>query len=228
MARHSRLQTLSYMKSVGLVPVFYHGDFDVAKSVAKACFDGGAGILEFTNRGDRAVDVFRQLAAWRDRELPNMILGVGSIVDGPTAALYIAAGSDFVVGPVLDEEVARLCNARKVPYCPGCGSATEVHRAHVLGVEICKVFPGGCVGGPTFVKSVKGPMPWTEIMPTGGVSPTQESLSEWFGAGVACVGVGSNLLTKELIAKGDFAGITENVRRTLELIRNIRDGLANK
>lgn len=216
------------MKSVGLVPVFYHGDFDVAKSVARACFDGGAGILEFTNRGDRAVDVFRQLAVWRDRELQNMILGVGSIVDGPTAALYIAAGSDFVVGPVLDEEVARLCNARKVPYCPGCGSATEVHRAHVLGVEICKVFPGGCVGGPTFVKSVKGPMPWTEIMPTGGVSPTQESLSEWFGAGVACVGVGSNLLTKELIAKGDFAGITENVRRTLELIRNIRNGLAKK
>jgi 2-dehydro-3-deoxyphosphogluconate aldolase/(4S)-4-hydroxy-2-oxoglutarate aldolase len=216
------------MKSVGLVPVFYHGDAAVAKAVAKACCDGGAAILEFTNRGDRAVDVFRQLAVWRDQELPGMILGVGSIVDAPTAALYIAAGADFVVGPVLDEEVARLCNARKVPYCPGCGSATEVHRAHLLGVEICKVFPGGCVGGPAFVKSIKGPMPWTEIMPTGGVEPTAESLSEWFSAGVACVGIGGNLLTKELIAKADFSGITEKVRQTLALIQKIRDGQGKK
>lgn len=222
MARHSRLETLTYMKAVGLVPVFYHADAAAARSVAKACCDGGAAILEFTNRGDRAIDVFRDLAVWRDEQMPQMILGVGSIVDAPTAALYIAAGADFVVGPILDEETARLCNARKVPYCPGCGSATEVNRAHVLGVEICKVFPGECVGGPSFVKSVRGPMPWTEIMPTGGVEPTQESLRQWFSVGTACVGIGGNLLTKDLITKGDWTGIAEKVRQTVALIKKVR------
>lgn len=222
MARHSRLKTLTYMKEIGLVPVFYHADAEIAKAVCKACSAGGAAIVEFTNRGDRAIDVFRELAIYRDGQMPELILGVGSIVDAPTAALYIAAGADFVVGPVLDEEVARLCNARKIAYCPGCGSATEVHRAHTLGVDICKVFPGGCVGGPSFVKSVKGPMPWTDIMPTGGVEPTEESLGQWFSAGTACVGIGGNLLTKELIAKGDFAGITEKVRQTLQLIKKVR------
>ncbi|MCE5186294.1 MAG: bifunctional 4-hydroxy-2-oxoglutarate aldolase/2-dehydro-3-deoxy-phosphogluconate aldolase [Planctomycetaceae bacterium] len=225
MARHSRLETLCYMKSAGLVPVFYHADSETAKAVANACCDGGAAILEFTNRGDRAIDVFNALVVYRDTQRPDLILGAGSIVDAPTAAMYIAAGADFIVGPILDEEVARLCNARKVPYCPGCGSATEVHRAHILGAEICKVFPGGCVGGPSFVKSIKGPMPWTEIMPTGGVEPTEESLTAWFNAGVACVGIGGNLLTKELISKGDWAGIRDKVRQTLELIRIIRSRL---
>lgn len=223
MARHSRLETLSYMKAIGLVPVFYEANPDVAKSVAKACCEGGAAIVEFTNRGDRAIDVFHEMAVYRDQKLHELILGVGSIVDAATAALYIAAGADFVVGPVLDEEVARLCNARKIPYCPGCGSATEIHRAHTLGVEICKVFPGDCVGGASFVKSIRGPMPWTEIMPTGGVSPTEQNLAEWFQAGTACVGIGSNLLTKELLANRDFAGIADRVRQTVRLIQKVRE-----
>ncbi len=156
MARHSRLQVLSTMKSVGLVPVFYHGDFDVAKSVARACFDGGAGILEFTNRGDRAVDVFRQLAVWRDRELQNMILGVGSIVDAPTAALYIAAGADFVVGPVLDEEVARLCNARKVPYCPGAARPPRCIAPTCWGSKSAKCFRAAVSGDRRLSNPSKG------------------------------------------------------------------------
>ena len=136
--------------------------------------------------------------------------------------MYIAAGADFVVGPLLDEETAIICNKRKIPYSPGCGSVTEIHKAHSLGVEICKVFPGAQVGGPAFVKSVKGPMPWTELMPTGGVSPTKESLAEWFGAGIACAGMGSKLITKELVADKDWSGISAKVKETIELIKQIR------
>ncbi|HDS83820.1 MAG TPA: bifunctional 4-hydroxy-2-oxoglutarate aldolase/2-dehydro-3-deoxy-phosphogluconate aldolase [Phycisphaerales bacterium] len=222
MARHSRLETLSRMKRIGLVPVYYQSDPDVAIQIARACVAAGAMVLEFTNRGDRAVDVFGRLAEFRDAQQPDLALGVGSVVDAPTAALYIAAGADFVVGPVMDEDTAFLCNTRKIPYCPGCGSASEVHRAHRLGVEICKVFPGGCVGGPAFVKSIKGPMPWTDIMPTGGVSPTEENLTEWLAAGAACIGMGSKLITKDLVQQKNFDQLTSDVRQTLERIQRIR------
>jgi 2-dehydro-3-deoxyphosphogluconate aldolase / (4S)-4-hydroxy-2-oxoglutarate aldolase len=224
MARHSRLNVLCAMKETGLVPVFYNADAQVAWKIVCACDDGGAKVVEFTNRGDRAVGVFTQLAEWRDKQRPELILGIGSICDAPTAAMYIAAGADFVVGPLLDEETAKVCNRRKIPYLPGCGTLSEIHLAHILGVEICKIFPGKEVGGPGFVKNVKGPCPWTEIMPTGGVEPTEESLSAWFKAGIACAGIGSNLITKELIGAGDFAGLTKKVQETLALIRKVRQG----
>ena len=222
MARYSRLETLSTMKTIGLVPVFYNPDFLVVKKIACACADGGAVAIEFTNRGDRAANVFTQLAAFRDTERPDLILGVGSICDASTAAMYINAGADFVVGPVLDEETAIVCNKRKIPYSPGCGTVSEIHKAHSLGVEICKIFPGAQVGGPAFVKAVKGPMPWTELMPTGGVAPTQESMTEWFSAGIACAGMGSKLITKELVELGNFTEITRKIEHTINLIRHIR------
>lgn len=222
MARHTRLEVLTKMKEVGLIPVFYNSDFEIAWNVVTACADGGAKCIEFTNRGDRAINVFTKLAEYRDAERPDIILGVGSICDAPTAAMYIAAGADFVVGPLLDEETAVICNKRKIPYSPGCGSVSEIHKAHSLGVEICKIFPGAQVGGPAFAKAVKGPCPWTELMPTGGVSPTKESLTEWFDAGIACAGMGSKLITKELLAAKDYAGIAKKVKETIELIKEIR------
>ncbi|MCJ7730199.1 MAG: bifunctional 4-hydroxy-2-oxoglutarate aldolase/2-dehydro-3-deoxy-phosphogluconate aldolase [Sedimentisphaerales bacterium] len=222
MAKHTRLEVLTAMKQIGLVPVFYDADFETAKNVVNACADGGAKVIEFTNRGDRAINVFTKLAEYRDKERPDCLLGVGSVCDAPTAAMYIAAGADFVVGPLLDEDIAKLCNSRKIPYSPGCGSVTEIHKAHILGVEIVKIFPGDSVGGANFVKAVRGPCPWTEIMPTGGISPTKESLSEWFGAGIACAGMGSKLITKELVAAKDWAGITKKVRDTIQLIKQVR------
>lgn len=222
MARHSRLEVLTAMKRTGLVPVFYNSDFEMAKNIVAACSDGGAECVEFTNRGDRAVNIFTRLAEYRDSQRPDVILGVGSICDAPTAAMYISAGTDFIVGPVLDEETARLCNSRKIPYSPGCGSLTEIQKAHIFGVEIVKIFPGDSVGGPAFVKAVRGPCPWTEIMPTGGVSPTKENLKEWFGAGIVCAGMGSKLITKELVAAKDWAGIAKKIRDTIELIKQIR------
>ena len=222
MAKHTRLEVLTAMKQIGLVPVFYDADFQTAKNIINACVDGGARVIEFTNRGDRAIDVFTRLAEYRDKERPDCFLGVGSVCDAPTAAMYIAAGADFVVGPLLDEDTARLCNSRKIPYSPGCGSVTEIHKAHILGVEIVKIFPGDSVGGANFVKAVRGPCPWTEIMPTGGISPTKKSLSEWFGAGVACVAMGSKLITKELVAAKNWAGITKKVKETIQLIKQVR------
>lgn len=222
MAKHSRLVTLTRMKAVGLVALFYNSNIDVAKSVVQACFKGGASVVEFTNRGDRALDVFRELATYRDGELSDLILGAGSIDDAFTTALYIAAGADFIVSPLLDTDVAKVCNAHKLPYLPGCGSVTEIHQAHLLGVEICKIFPGAQVGGPAFVKAVKGPCPWTDLMPTGGVSPTRESLTEWFSAGAACVGMGSKLITKELVAAKNYSAIEKKIAEVVALIREIR------
>ena len=224
MARYKRLETLVMMKEIGVIPVFYNADFEVARNVVCACADGGARLVEFTNRGDRAANVFTRLEEFCAKERPDVVLGVGSIVDAPTAAMYIGAGANFVVGPLLDEDTARLCNSRKIPYSPGCGTVTEIHRAETLGVEICKIFPGAEIGGPAFVKNVRGPCPWTDIMPTGGVSPTRESLGAWFEAGVACVGMGSNLITKDLLAARDYAGITNKVKEAIEIIKQVRGG----
>jgi 2-dehydro-3-deoxyphosphogluconate aldolase/(4S)-4-hydroxy-2-oxoglutarate aldolase len=222
MARFSRLEVLNTIIDVGLVPVFYNANVDVAKKVAQACAEGGARVLEFTNRGDFAPEVFKQLERYCATELPDVVLGVGSVIDAPTAAMYIAYGAGFVVGPVLNEEVARLCNRRKVAYSPGCGSASEISRAEELGVEIVKVFPGGSVGGPGFVKSVLGPCPWTRMMPTGGVDATEESIKGWFGAGVACVGAGSKLVRKEWVAAGEWDKVTANVRQVIGWIKEAR------
>lgn len=222
MARFDRLTVLNTMLNGGLVPVFYEGDVEVAKKIVVACYEGGARVLEFTNRGERALPVFAQLSELIAAQFPNLILGVGSIVDAPTAALFIAHGANFVVGPVLNTEVAKLCNRRKISYSPGCGSVSEISAAEELGVEIVKIFPGAQVGGPAFVKAVLGPMPWTRIMPTGGVEATKESVQAWIKAGTACLGMGSNLISKELVKSGNFAAISANVRQVLAWIAEAR------
>jgi len=221
-ARYRRLEVLNTIIELGLVPVFYHPDLEVAKRVVSACRAGGARVVEFTNRGDFAFQVYTALAQHVARAEPDLMLGVGSVLDAPTAALYISAGANFVVGPVLNPEVARLCNRRKVPYSPGCGSASEISQAEELGVEIVKVFPGDAVGGPEFVKALLAPCPWTLIMPTGGVDATQESIRAWFKAGAACVGMGSRLITRDLVAARDFDGISSKVAQVLAWIKEAR------
>ena len=219
MARFSRLQVLNTIVETGLVPVFYHPDVSVAKQIAEAVAAGGARTIEFTNRGDFAPWVFQELSHYLAQTNPNLILGVGSVVDAPTAALYIASGANFVVGPILNPEIARLCNRRKIAYSPGCGSASEIAAAEELGVEIVKVFPGDSVGGPNFVKAILGPCPWTRIMPTGGVETTPESITAWFKAGITAAGIGSNLVKKEWLAAGNYAAISAKTAEVMTWIR---------
>ncbi|MDR1153354.1 MAG: bifunctional 4-hydroxy-2-oxoglutarate aldolase/2-dehydro-3-deoxy-phosphogluconate aldolase [Bacteroidales bacterium] len=222
MARFSRIEVALKMKETGMVPVFYHSQVETAEHVLKACYDGGVRVFEFTNRGDFAHEVFAGLNKWAAKELPEMILGAGSVVDAGTASLYIQLGANFVVSPVLKEEMALVCNRRKIAWSPGCGSLNDISRAEELGAEIVKIFPGSSVGGPQFVAAVKGPCPWSSIMPTGGVEPVEENLKAWFDAGVTCVGMGSNLFPKDVMAAGDWAKITELCRNALAIIKKIR------
>jgi 2-dehydro-3-deoxyphosphogluconate aldolase/(4S)-4-hydroxy-2-oxoglutarate aldolase len=216
------MAVLTAMMDQGVIPVFYHPDAEVCKKVIQACADGGAPCIEFTNRGDFASHVFYEVTRHFASADPRVIMGVGSIVDAPTAGIYIANGAKFVVGPILNADVAKVCNRRKIPYSPGCGSASEISYAEELGCEIVKVFPGSSVGGPDFVKAVLGPMPWTRIMPTGGVDPDEASVKKWFGAGIVAAGMGSKLITQELLDAGDYAGITAKVRETVDLIKKVR------
>ncbi len=225
MARFLRLDVLNKIVELGLVPVFYNGDVEVAKKIVAACSKGGAKVVEFTNRGDQAYLVFTELVRHFAVADPEVILGVGSVSDPGTAALYINSGANFVVGPVLNPDVAKVCNRRKIAYSPGCGSASEISYAEELGVEIVKVFPGSSVGGPAFVRSVLGPHPWTSIMPTGGVDATRESIEGWFKAGVTCVGAGSKLIVKDMVAAGDYDGIAAKVAQVLAWIREVRADL---
>lgn len=227
MAQYDRMAVLNAIYDVGLVPVFYNKDVETTINIVEACAKGGAKVCEFTNRGDLAYHVFTAVVRHVMAKKLDVIMGVGSVVDAPTAALYIANGANFVVGPLLNREVGLLCNRRKIPYSPGCGSVSEIAQAEELGVEIVKVFPGSEVGGPKFVKAVLGPCPWTRIMPTGGVDATRESLEGWFKAGVAAVGAGSNLVTKDLVAAKDWDGLAAKVAQSIAWIKEIRAEMAS-
>lgn len=221
MAQFSRMEVARAMKDTGMVPLFFHNDIELGKKILKACYDGGARLMEFTARGDFAHEVFGGLTKYAIKELPGMIMGVGSVTDGAAASLYMALGANFIVTPVLREDIAILCNRRKVLWSPGCGSLTEIARAEELGCEIVKLFPGDLYG-PQFVKGIKGPQPWTSIMPTGGVSPTKENLKGWFDAGVTCVGMGSQLISKDIIANKDYKKLEQDVKNALDIIKEVK------
>lgn len=221
MANFTRIEVASAMAETGLVPLFYDSNIEVAKQITKACYKGGARLLEFTSRGDFAHEIFRDLSIYCNKELPGMILGVGSVTDAASASLYMALGANFIVTPVLREDIALVCNRRKVLWSPGCGSLTEICRAEELGCEVVKLFPGGTYG-PEFVKAIRGPQPWTSVMPTGGVSPSKENLQGWFDAGVTCVGMGSQLITSEIVKTKDYAKLTKMTADALALIASLR------
>lgn len=221
MAQFTRLEVAQAMKETGMIPLFFHNDIELSKKVLKACYDGGARLMEFTARGDFAHEVFGELTKYAIKELPGMIMGVGSVTDAAAASLYMQLGANFIVTPVLREDIAMVCNRRKVLWSPGCGTLSEIARAEELGCEIVKLFPGD-IYGPQFVKGVKGPQPWTSIMPTGGVAPTEENLKAWFDAGVTCVGMGSQLISKEILKNNEFKKLEDKVRDALELIKKLR------
>ena len=222
MARFSNITVYNVILEQGLVPVFYNGNFEKARNIVSAIAKGGGKIVEFTNRGDFGYKIFTKLVRHFENTEPQLVFGVGSIFEPNTAALYINSGANFIVGPVLNPEIAKLCNRRRIPYSPGCGTPSEISYAEELGCEIIKIFPGGLLGGPDFIKSILAPSPWTKIMPTGGVDITEESIKGWFEAGVVAVGIGSKLISKDLVTKENWDGIVRNVVNILALIKKYK------
>ncbi len=221
MAQYNRVQVINQIKESGMIPLFYHPKIEVAKAVLKACYDGGARLMEFTNRGDFAIEIFTELIRYSISELPGMIIGVGSVTDASAASQYMLYGANFIVTPVFREDIAVICNRRKVLWIAGCGSLTEITAAEERGCELVKLFPGNTYG-PDFVKSVKAPQPWTSIMPTGGVTIEKKNLTDWFDAGVTCVGLGSKLISEEILVKKDYDILRVRVAEVLDMIEKIR------
>jgi 2-dehydro-3-deoxyphosphogluconate aldolase/(4S)-4-hydroxy-2-oxoglutarate aldolase len=217
-----RIDVALRMRETGVVPLYYNPDEKICREVISACYRGGMTIFEFTNRGEFAHELFGNLVNWAWKEMPDLVLGAGTIIDAGTCSLYIQLGAGFIVSPLLNEEMARVCNRRKVLWIPGCATPSEINRAEELGAEVVKLFPAPTVGGPKFLKAYLGPCPWSNIMPSGGVSPTGEDLKEWFEAGAFCVGMGSQLITKEIIASKDYQQLESLSRKSLQIIRDLK------
>jgi 2-dehydro-3-deoxyphosphogluconate aldolase/(4S)-4-hydroxy-2-oxoglutarate aldolase len=222
MARFQRLDVARAVLDAGLLPIFYHGDIDTAVGITAACARGGARVVELTNRGEDAYPVFTEWIRHFAKADPSLILGAGSIMDAPTAALFLAAGANFIVGPSLNPEISRLCNRRKVLYLPGCATETEIATAEELGAEIVKIFPGDSAGGPGFIRAVMAPCPWHRLLPTGGIDATEASISEWIKAGAAALGMGSKLITSALVKARDFDGIAAQTADCIGWIKKAR------
>jgi 2-dehydro-3-deoxyphosphogluconate aldolase/(4S)-4-hydroxy-2-oxoglutarate aldolase len=222
MASHNKADVLAAIRRDGVVPVFYHADIDTTREVARRLVAGGVSTIEFTNRGDGAIEVFADLIRWARRELPELVVGVGTVVDATTAGYVIDLGANFVFAPALSAEVAAVCNSRNVPYVPGCGTLTEIQTAYGLGSDFVKLFPAGSIGGPAFLSAIRAPCPWVQAIPTGGVEPSAASIKAWFDAGAPAVGMGSKLLPADMIGRGDWQGVEERVAATVAAVAQAR------
>ncbi|MBP6867402.1 MAG: bifunctional 4-hydroxy-2-oxoglutarate aldolase/2-dehydro-3-deoxy-phosphogluconate aldolase [Bacteroidales bacterium] len=222
MARFGKWEVMEAIFGTGFIPVFYHPDTQTAEKAMYACYRAGVRLFEFTNRGDFAHDVFASLEIFAAKKCPGLILGAGTVTDQATAALFLQLGASFIVGPNFNPSIAALCNRRQIPYIPGCATATEVGNAQEAGCDICKIFPADQIGGPSFVKSLKAPMPRSLFLISGGVKPEEANLQEWFRAGATCVGMGSALFTNELINAENWDSISGLCKRSLEAIARVR------
>ena len=221
MPRFMKHEVVGNILEIGLLPVFYNEDISAAKKIVKACAEGGSKVVEVTNRGDFAYQVFSDLARWCSHELPEVILGAGTIIDPATAALYINSGANFIVSPIFNPDIAKICNRRKVVHIPGCLTPSEISKAEEMGADIVKVFPGKVIS-PAFIKAVLEPCPHSKLMPSGGVEATPENISMWIRAGVAALNIGSNLIRKDLVMAGDFESIRKLVEKCVLWIKETR------
>lgn len=221
MPKFSKHEVIARLSEIGLLPVFYNEDIEVADEIVRACNEGGAKIVEFTNRGDFAFEIFSKLAKKYNEESSEVILGVGTIVDPSTANLYVNCGANFIVGPVFNANVSKACNRRKVPYIPGCSTPSEIYSAEEMGADIVKVFPASTVG-TSFIKSVLGPRPRSKLMPSGGVKATRDDISAWFEAGAIAVNIGTDLIRKDLVKAKNFEGIRRRVEKCISWIKESR------
>ena len=220
MANFSNDAIQQAMKTSGMIPVFYHADIEVAKAVVDASYRGGVRVFEFTNRGENAFSVFTELLK-HVQKYSDLMLGIGTIMDATTTQKFISAGAHFIVSPILKQEMAAVCKKENKLWIPGCATLTEIVTAKDLGAKVIKIFPGSVLG-PGFVSSIMPVVPGLQLMPTGGVEPTEANLSAWFKAGVICVGMGSQLFAKEVIETKNWAKLEQSVADALAVITKIQ------
>ncbi|MEO5979965.1 MAG: bifunctional 4-hydroxy-2-oxoglutarate aldolase/2-dehydro-3-deoxy-phosphogluconate aldolase [Chryseolinea sp.] len=214
-------QIVDQMKSTGVVPLFTHDNPDEALAVLKAVYDGGIRAFEFTNRRKNSYEVFVQLLE-ASKSLPGLMMGIGTVMDAVTTKRFIEAGAHFIISPIMKVEMAEVCRLYDRLWMPGCATLTEIVTAREHGAHVIKVFPGSVLG-PGFVSAIMPVVPDIQLMITGGVEPNEKSLSAWFNAGAACVGLGSQLFTKDIMESRDWPALTNKVKDLLELAKRVRN-----
>jgi 2-dehydro-3-deoxyphosphogluconate aldolase / (4S)-4-hydroxy-2-oxoglutarate aldolase len=218
----SKEKMVGLLEQQGILPMFSHEDENIAQSLMQAAYEGGARMIEFTNRSYHALKIFKALIKTASRHLPGLKLGAGTIMNVKEAQAFAKAGAHFIVAPVIDKNVAKFCVAEKMLWCPGAGTLTEIVHAHELGSGLVKIFPARQLGGPDFVKAILGPCPWIRIMATGGITTEEENLRAWFKAGVQCVGIGSDFFSGKILEQGDYTLISSRVKQSLQFVQSIR------
>lgn len=216
-----KAQILELVPRQGVLPLFFHKDAEVSVTVMRALYEGGIKALEYTNRGEAAFVNFKQMKEVRDKEMPDMMLGIGTIKSGEQARNFIAVGADYIISPGFVKEAADEANKSGLLYVPGCMTPTEIIVAEQYGCKFIKLFPGNLLG-PEFMSSIKELFPDLMFMPTGGVDLDKENISGWFKAGVRAVGMGSKLISKSLLEQKDYGKIVSMTKEVVEIISNIR------
>lgn len=216
----SKEEIVKVMRDTGVVPLFTHDNAAEAQQVVEAAYRGGVRAFEFTNRRQNSFEIFTHLVNER-KKFPDLILGIGTVMDATMTKKFIDAGADFIISPILKLEMAEVCRKHNIPWIPGCATLTEIVTARDNDAAVIKVFPGSVLG-PGFVSSILPVVPDLRLMITGGVEPTRENLSAWFRAGAMCVGMGSQLFTKDILQNKDWNLLTERVRQALALVKEIR------
>ncbi len=207
---------IQLMLETKVIPLFYEPNKDIAKKLVDACYAGGARVIEFTNRGEKAEEVFVDILEYSKKNYPELAMGIGSIANAEQANRFMDLGAHFLVSPFIDEDIAKACAQRNMFWTGGCATLTEMNTAHKWGVPLMKAFPGNILG-PAFIKGAKAPCPWLKIMPTGGVKPEEDNLRSWFDAGASCVGMGSRLFVKNPDGSFDYNLITDLLTKSINI-----------
>ncbi len=211
-------QIAALVQQTGFVPLFTHTDISICRNVLKASYDAGVRLFEFTNRNANSFDIFIELRKYCSEQLPGMVLGIGTIKNAQQAGQFIRAGADFLISPLILEEIQQVAAAHKKLWIPGCATASEIGLAEYWGIDTVKIFPARQLGGPAFIKAVKAVFPAMRFMATGGVEPTAEDIGNWFKGGVTAVGIGSQLFPAEWLSKGEYALVTDHIKKIIQYI----------
>jgi 2-dehydro-3-deoxyphosphogluconate aldolase/(4S)-4-hydroxy-2-oxoglutarate aldolase len=216
------MRVLTALYETGFIPILYHRDLEVAMRGVDGVVEGGSRAFEYTNRGEGALRTFEEIVRRCRQRYPQLIVGAGSIHDPHVGAHFISAGADFIVSPLWSRDLAKLCNGHKVAHIPGAGSVTEIADAEAHGIDLVKLFPAGSLGGPSFIKAILGPRPWTSIVPTSGVAPEEKNVKDWIAAGAACLGMGTTLWDLAALERGHDPALPGRVRDVLRWIGEAR------